>query len=81
MVDFAHSWAEKWLGWIDEDIAWTPLVAYGGLLVCSLFLYVVSLAGYVLMYVFFTLPEGCHLNKFFISFNLILCVSGATMLP
>ncbi|KAI6652119.1 Serine incorporator 2-like [Oopsacas minuta] len=79
LVDFAHSWAEKWLSWIDEDIAWTPWVAYGGLLVCSLFLYICSIAGYVSMYIFFTEPEGCHLNKFFISFNLILCVIGGVI--
>ena len=79
LVDFAHTWAEKWLSWIDEDIPWTAWVAYGGLLICSVVLYLFSIAAYVLMFIFFTLPEGCHLNKFLISFNLIVCVIGGVI--
>jgi serine incorporator 1/3 len=36
--------------------------------------YVLSLTGIILLYVYYTTADNCGLNKFFISFNMILCV-------
>ncbi|XP_032679736.1 probable serine incorporator isoform X3 [Odontomachus brunneus] len=71
IVDFAHSWADAWVGNYEETESkgW-----YAALLGASFFNYAVSIAGIVLLYVYFTHESICALNKFFISFNLILCV-------
>ncbi|XP_063223816.1 serine incorporator 1 isoform X2 [Bacillus rossius redtenbacheri] len=71
IVDFAHSWAERWVGNYEETESkgW-----YAALLICMLLNYALAITGIVLLYVYFTLPDACSLNKFFISFNLILCV-------
>lgn len=37
--------------------------------------YLMSLVAIILFFVFYTRPEGCTVNKFFISFNMILCIS------
>ncbi|XP_014475150.1 PREDICTED: probable serine incorporator isoform X2 [Dinoponera quadriceps] len=71
IVDFAHSWADAWVGNYEESESkgW-----YAALLGATFFNYAVSIAGAVLLYVYFTHEGICGLNKFFISFNLILCV-------
>jgi serine incorporator 1/3 len=71
IVDFAHSWADAWVGNYEntESKGW-----YAALLGASFFMYAVSLTGVVLLYVYYTHQSTCALNKFFISFNLILCV-------
>ncbi|KXJ04742.1 Serine incorporator 3, partial [Exaiptasia diaphana] len=33
-----------------------------------------AISGFIVGYVYFTEASGCSLNKFFISFNLILCI-------
>lgn len=80
IVDFAHSWADAWVGNYEETESkgW-----YAALLGATLFNYAVSITGIVLLYVYFTHPDNCELNKFFISFNLILCVisSAISILP
>nr|CAD7195308.1 unnamed protein product [Timema douglasi] len=80
IVDFAHSWAERWVSNYEESESkgW-----YAALLLCSLLNYALAITGIVLLYVYFTLPNDCALNKFFISFNLILCaiVSIVSILP
>nr|CAD7411259.1 unnamed protein product [Timema cristinae] len=80
IVDFAHSWAERWVSNYEESESkgW-----YAALLLCSLLNYALAITGIVLLYVYFTLPNDCALNKFFISFNLILCaiVSVVSILP
>lgn len=35
--------------------------------------YVIAITGIVLLYIYYTVSDDCSLNKFFISFNLILC--------
>lgn len=71
IVDFAHSWANAWVGNYEETESkgW-----YAALLGATLFNYIVSITGIVLLFIYFTHANSCDLNKFFISFNLILCV-------
>ncbi|XP_011689854.1 PREDICTED: probable serine incorporator isoform X2 [Wasmannia auropunctata] len=71
IVDFAHSWADAWVGNFEttESKGW-----YAALLGATFFNYAVSITGVVLLYVYYTHQSTCALNKFFISFNLILCV-------
>ncbi|XP_018364574.1 PREDICTED: probable serine incorporator isoform X2 [Trachymyrmex cornetzi] len=80
IVDFAHSWADAWVGNYEETESkgW-----YAALLGASVFNYAISITGVVLLYVYYTHPSECALNKFFISFNLILCVitSIVSILP
>ncbi|XP_018325873.1 probable serine incorporator isoform X2 [Agrilus planipennis] len=80
IVDFAHSWAESWVGNYEETESkkW-----YIGLLFCTFLNYALTIAGIVLLFINFTKAHSCDLNKFFISFNLILCVivSIVSILP
>ncbi|KAL2714279.1 putative serine incorporator isoform X1 [Vespula squamosa] len=80
IVDFAHSWADAWVGNYEdtESKSW-----YAALMGATLFNYAAAITGVVLLYVYFTHPYECSLNKFFISFNLILCIiiSVISILP
>ncbi|XP_050358276.1 probable serine incorporator isoform X2 [Nymphalis io] len=80
IIDFAHSWAEKWVSNYEESQSrgW-----YSALLLAMLSCYALTLTGIVLLYVYYTKPDGCDLSKFFISFNLILVViaSAISILP
>ncbi|XP_064651953.1 serine incorporator 1-like isoform X2 [Lineus longissimus] len=80
LVDFAHAWNEKWIGNYEES---ENKMWYGGLLFFTILFYLLSITCVVLFYVFYTQPDGCSLNKFFISFNLILCIiaSIVSVLP
>ncbi|XP_076750051.1 serine incorporator TMS1 isoform X3 [Xylocopa sonorina] len=76
IVDFAHSWADAWVENHEQSDSkgW-----YAALLGATLFNYVVSITGIVLLFIYFTHPDSCDLNKFFISFNLILCVIASVI--
>ncbi|CAH2237457.1 jg12790 [Pararge aegeria aegeria] len=80
IIDFAHSWAERWVSNYEETQSkgW-----YSALLLAMLSCYALTLTGIVLLYIFYTKPDGCDLSKFFISFNLILVViaSAISILP
>ncbi|KAL0850093.1 hypothetical protein ABMA28_011981 [Loxostege sticticalis] len=80
IVDFAHTWAEKWVSNYEESESrgW-----YAALLLAMLTCFALTLTGIVLLYVFYTKPSGCDLSKFFISINLILVViaSAVSILP
>ncbi|CAG0919931.1 unnamed protein product [Notodromas monacha] len=71
IIDFADKWAENWIEKFEETSskAWTF-----ALMGATVLQYASALTAIVLFYVYYTTPEGCHLNKFFISFNMILCV-------
>lgn len=71
IIDFAHSWAESWIDRLEESGSrgW-----YCALLSASFFNYVASITAVVLFFIYYTTSAGCSLHKFFISFNLILCV-------
>lgn len=51
IIDFAHSWAEAWVGNYEETESkgW-----YYALVGVTLLCYAISIAGVVLLYVFFT---------------------------
>ncbi|XP_035244287.1 serine incorporator 1-like [Anguilla anguilla] len=80
LVDFAHSWNEAWVDKMENgnSKAW-----YAALLSVTGLCYIFSLVAIILFFVFYTQPEGCGVNKFFISFNMILCmvVSVVSVLP
>jgi len=72
LVDFAHSWAENWIGkyeeTMDESSQWWWI-----LLGSSGFLYLLSIVLTILMYVFFCKdPSSCQLNVTAITLNLVL---------
>ncbi|XP_044743939.1 probable serine incorporator isoform X2 [Chrysoperla carnea] len=71
IIDFAHSWAENWVGQYEETESrgW-----YAALLSATFGLYIGSLVGIIYLFLNYTESNACGLNKFFISFNLILCV-------
>ncbi|KFQ30982.1 Serine incorporator 2, partial [Mesitornis unicolor] len=80
LIDFAHSWSQLWLRNVDESNAkgW-----YAALCIVTFIFYATSIAAVVLLYVYYTKPQGCTEGKVFISFNLILCliVSAVSILP
>ncbi|CAG4963029.1 unnamed protein product [Parnassius apollo] len=76
IIDFAHTWAEKWVSYYEESESrgW-----YAALLISMLTCFALTLTGIVLLYVYYTRPSGCDLSKFFISFNLILVVMASAI--
>jgi len=73
IIDFAHSWAEAWVGNYEEDGSRGWLVALIG---TSLVTFGISLAVIVLNYIYYTgeYTGQCKLHEFFISFNMIFCI-------
>ncbi|GAB6019232.1 Membrane protein tms1 [Chamberlinius hualienensis] len=71
IIDFAHSWAESWVGKYEETESkgW-----YFALLFFTFLNFSLSLVGVVLFYIYYTAGNDCGLHKFFISINLILCI-------
>lgn len=80
LIDFAHGWAENWVGQYEET---GSKAYYAGLLFFTAVFYVISITAVVLFYVYYADGSECKLHKFFISFNLILCVvvSVISILP
>ncbi|XP_019365378.1 PREDICTED: serine incorporator 3 [Gavialis gangeticus] len=72
LVDFAHSWNESWVERMEEG---NSRFWYAALLSCTGLFYIISVICLVLFYIFYTQPDGCTENKFFISINLILCIA------
>uniref|UniRef100_A0A8C8ZEX2 Serine incorporator 3 n=1 Tax=Prolemur simus TaxID=1328070 RepID=A0A8C8ZEX2_PROSS len=71
LVDCAHSWNELWVNRMEEG---NPRLWYAALLSVTSFFYVLSIISVGLLYTYYTKPDGCTENKFFISINLILCI-------
>ncbi len=71
IIDFAHSWAEYWVGQYEETDAKGWLAA---LLLATGVMYALSLAAIVLYYMYYTGAEAgdCKLHEFFISFNMVI---------
>lgn len=72
IVDFAHNWAEAWVGNYEETESkgwWCALLSATGIQ------YIISFIGVVLLFFYYTESNNCGLNKFFISFNLLLCIA------
>ncbi|ESO02428.1 hypothetical protein HELRODRAFT_184990 [Helobdella robusta] len=80
LVDFAHSWNEKWIGRYEEteSKAW-----FAGLLFFTVLFYALSLTLVVIFYIYYAHDGDCGLHKFFVSFNLIICfvLSVCSILP
>uniref|UniRef100_A0AAX7SES8 Uncharacterized protein n=1 Tax=Astatotilapia calliptera TaxID=8154 RepID=A0AAX7SES8_ASTCA len=80
LVDFAHSWNESWVDKMENGNSrgW-----YAALLAVTILNYILSLTAVVLFFVFYTKPNECFINKFFISFNMLLCIvaSVVSVLP
>uniref|UniRef100_A0A4W3IM51 Serine incorporator 3 n=1 Tax=Callorhinchus milii TaxID=7868 RepID=A0A4W3IM51_CALMI len=72
LVDFAHSWNESWVGKMEDG---NSRFWYAALIFITSLCYTLSFITVVLFYVFYTKPEECTKNKFFISFNMILCIA------
>ncbi|KAI9663142.1 MAG: hypothetical protein M1821_008190 [Bathelium mastoideum] len=71
LVDLAHTWAEHCL----EKIEYHDSKVWRGLLITStLSMYLGSLAGTIVMYIFFA-HSGCGMNQAAISINLILLLA------
>ncbi|VDM53768.1 unnamed protein product [Angiostrongylus costaricensis] len=80
IVDFAHGLAENWVDAYEENESrW----CYAGLLTFTFGCFAVALTGIVLMFIFYTTGATCALPKFFISFNMILCIgiSALSIMP
>ncbi|KAL2090996.1 hypothetical protein ACEWY4_013259 [Coilia grayii] len=80
LIDFAHSWNESWVDRMEKENA---KVWYAALMSVTALNYVLSAVAVTLFYVVYTQPEACALNKFFISFNMLLCTvaSIVSVLP
>ncbi|XP_064420555.1 serine incorporator 3 isoform X2 [Latimeria chalumnae] len=76
LVDFAHSWNEAWVARMEEG---NSKCWYAALLSVTGLNYSLSLMAVVLFYVFYTKSEGCTENKFFISFNMLLCIAASVV--
>lgn len=79
IVDFAHSWAAKWVDSLDEtESKWY----YCGLIFFTILHYVIALTAVILLFSYYT-TGNCGWQKFFISSNLILCfiLSLLSILP
>lgn len=80
IIDFAHSWAEAWVGNAEDNRGYmAALLSVSGLF------YIGSLTAIVLSFVYYTGLEAgtCRTHEFFISFNMILCIilSVISVLP
>ncbi|XP_029358390.1 serine incorporator 1-like isoform X2 [Echeneis naucrates] len=70
LVDFAHSWNEAW---VEKMETGNSRVWYAALLAVTILNYIFSFIVMVLFFIFYTKPDGCFINKFFISFNMLFC--------
>ncbi|KAG0168731.1 hypothetical protein DFQ30_004395 [Apophysomyces sp. BC1015] len=70
LVDFAHSWTERCMEnyEVHESNLWKNILIVGTILMFS---GAIAMTG--IMYGFFA-TNGCSLNQFFVTFNLVLCV-------
>ncbi|KAG7275899.1 hypothetical protein CRUP_009588 [Coryphaenoides rupestris] len=80
LVDFAHSWNQSWVEKMERG---NPRGWYAALLMVTLFNYTASVVTVAILFVFYTRLDDCTVNKFFISFNMLLCVvaSLVSVLP
>ncbi|VDD79367.1 unnamed protein product [Mesocestoides corti] len=80
LVDFAHTWNEKWVGAYNESGNRSYVCA---LISSTVFFYSLSIAAVVLFYIYFASAPCCRLGKMLVSINLILCVilSVISILP
>ncbi|KAI5622913.1 serine incorporator 1-like, partial [Silurus asotus] len=76
LMDFVHSLSESWINKMENE----NKKLWG----CALYSvtslnYSLSITAVTLMYIFYAQPEKCALNRFFIFFNLILCIIASVI--
>ncbi|EDO33431.1 predicted protein [Nematostella vectensis] len=71
LIDFAYSWSESWYHVFGLIFL---IVIFSALVVVTSGMYLISIASVVCFFYFFTQPDGCKTNKFYISLNLCLCI-------
>lgn len=76
LIDFAHNWADIWVGNYEETQARGWFIALMGATAVQ---YIAALTGVIFLYSIYTESNDCALNKFFISFNLILCIGVSVL--
>ncbi|KAJ8586934.1 TMS membrane protein/tumor differentially expressed protein [Rhizopogon salebrosus TDB-379] len=70
LVDFAHSWTEMCLdNWENSDSSLWQWILIGS--TAAMYVTCITMTG--VLYAYFA-GSGCTLNRFFISFNLALCI-------
>lgn len=76
LVDFAHNWADVWVGNYEETQSrgW-----FFALMTATGLQYIAALTGVIILFSYYTQSDDCALNKFFISFNMILCVAVSVL--
>ncbi|KAF9007647.1 TMS membrane protein tumor differentially expressed protein [Cyathus striatus] len=75
LVDFAHSWSETCLeNWENSNSNLWQWILIGS--TAAMYAFSITLTG--LLYAYFA-GSGCTINRFFISFNLALCVVATIM--
>lgn len=80
LIDFGYAWNSRWFNEYQSNNSY---VHYCGLLFFTIFFYLVAMASAVTLFIYYTAPNDCTINKFFIIFNLVLCVliSIISLLP
>lgn len=80
LVDFAHTWAEVWVSNYEETESRSWCAA---LYSVTLINYGLTLAGTIILFNYFASNDGCGMNKFIISLNLIFIIilSIVSILP
>lgn len=70
LIDFAYNWSESWVEKYETtgNKRW-----YWALVFVTSGIYILAIGGVVCFFLFYTDPSGCKTNKFYISFNLVLC--------
>jgi len=71
IVDFAHGLAEDWILTYEEN---ESRACYLGMTIFTFGCYALSIAGTILMYIFYANSGSCVLPKVVIFFNIILCL-------
>jgi len=71
IVDFAHSVNERMVGRYEETQSKKWIA---GLLAMTILFFAVSITIVVLVYVYYASGADCSKHKFFVSFNLVLCI-------
>lgn len=76
LVDFAHSWNESWVENMEtgNSRGW-----YAALLGVTILNYILSFIAVMLFFLFYTKPDGCFINKFYISFNMLFCIGASVV--
>ncbi|KAK2821689.1 hypothetical protein Q7C36_021032 [Tachysurus vachellii] len=76
LMDFVHSLSESWH---DKKENQNPKLWGCALISVTLVNYSVSVLGITLLFIFYARPMECSLSRFFISFNLILCIIASVI--